>query len=68
MTPIKPGTAQRLGLRKPEPPVLWHVTVGLGAECRTLPAATLTQAEFTQFRRDVAASGITSCIQYLDHA
>lgn len=24
MTPIKPGTAKRIGLRKPEP-VLWHV-------------------------------------------
>ncbi len=53
VTPILKGTASRLGLRKPPPPIRWHITVDMGALRRSLPDAVLVASAFASFRREV---------------
>lgn len=53
MTPISPGHAKRLGLRRPQPPIRWHVTVDMGTLRRSLPDAVLVASAFASFRREV---------------
>jgi hypothetical protein len=53
VTPILKGTAARLGLRKPEPPMRWHVTVN-APRLRVLHGdPVMTAVAFAAFRRDV---------------
>lgn len=64
MTPIIRGTATKLGLRKPQPPIRWHVIVDMDALRRSLPDAVLVASAFASFRREVEkAFGATALVK-----